>query len=269
VKNKKGDIGVYKKKISKWIKSEKPYRSQKRGLAKKSVYSARFGFLDQYNRKELQELICPSGFSIGQCFNILRKMWYGYHKARRDEQDIEGMMKYASAIQNIQEDMGLSIASFPNLGLHGNGFLLSDKKSNGSDFEGHTAPREVRFKRRRHRKKMVPNILKPDIAEGESLVTIADDFGPSFRDAFDSYHTVPELSGYEEGEGLFYSVDEIPFHNDTKKSNYNGAWSILTIADDTPPRRLGQEGQITVPVLLKPEDGEEVLTFADDVYCQP
>ena len=34
VKNKRGDIGVYKKKIKKWIKSSKPYKAKKRGLEK-------------------------------------------------------------------------------------------------------------------------------------------------------------------------------------------------------------------------------------------
>jgi hypothetical protein len=71
VKNKHGGIGVYKKKIKKWIKSNIPYKPQKRALVKQSIHSARFGFLDLYNRKEQQELICPSGYSVSQCFNVL------------------------------------------------------------------------------------------------------------------------------------------------------------------------------------------------------
>ena len=105
VKNKHGDIGVYRKKITKWIKSKKPYRRQKRGLEKKSIHSTRFGFLELYNRKEQQELICPSGYSVSQCFNVLKKLWYAYHKARETDNDIHKMEKYAKAIQDVQKDM--------------------------------------------------------------------------------------------------------------------------------------------------------------------
>ena len=59
-----------------------------------------------YNRKEQQELICPSGYSIGQCFNVLRKLWYGYLRAI-EKVDIVKMIKYAKAIQDVQRDMGI------------------------------------------------------------------------------------------------------------------------------------------------------------------
>jgi len=57
VKNRYGDIGVYRKKIKKWIRSNRPYKPQKRGFEKQSVFSKRFGFLELYNRKEQQDLI--------------------------------------------------------------------------------------------------------------------------------------------------------------------------------------------------------------------
>jgi hypothetical protein len=139
VKNKHGDIGVYTKKIKKWIKSNKPYKPQKRGVEKLSIYSKKFGFLDLYNRKELQGLICPSGYSISQCFNVLRKMWYGYHKARHDEKNYEGMVKYAKAIQDVQKDMGIKTTSFPHLGLYGDVLILNDKNGNRAVFEDHSA----------------------------------------------------------------------------------------------------------------------------------
>ena len=81
IKNKHGDIGVYKKKIKKWIKSNKPYRRQKRGFEKLPIYSTRFGFLDLYNRKEQQELICPSGYSISQCMHGARQTSHRPHRA--------------------------------------------------------------------------------------------------------------------------------------------------------------------------------------------
>jgi len=137
VKNKHGDTGVYKKKIKKWIKSNKPYKPQKRGLQKQSIYSKRFGFLDSFNRKEMQGLICPSGYSISQCFNVMAKMWYGYHKARCDEKDYEGTVKYAKAIQRGQEDMGILTTSFPHLGLYGDVFILNNNKGEPVVFELH------------------------------------------------------------------------------------------------------------------------------------
>jgi hypothetical protein len=70
-----GTVSIYKLKNKKWVNSNKPYKPQKRGPEKKSLYSRRFGFLDLYNRKEQQGLICPSGYSISQCFNVMCKMW--------------------------------------------------------------------------------------------------------------------------------------------------------------------------------------------------
>ena len=136
VKNKLGDIGIYKKKIKKWIKSNKPYKPQKRGLAK-SIPSTRFGFLDLYNRKQQQELICPSGYSISQCFNVLRKLWFAYHKSRHEE-NLERMKKYADAIQKVQEDMGIKTTSFPHLGLYGDVFILNNRKGERIVCEDHS-----------------------------------------------------------------------------------------------------------------------------------
>ena len=93
-----GTVSIYKLKNKKWIKSIKPYKPQKRGLEKQAIWSSRFGLLELYNRKEQQQLICPSGYSISQCFNILRKMSYGYHRARLNDKSIAKMEKYAKAV---------------------------------------------------------------------------------------------------------------------------------------------------------------------------
>ncbi|MDP9211624.1 MAG: hypothetical protein M3N27_06520, partial [Thermoproteota archaeon] len=186
VKNKHGDIGVYKKKIKKWIKSNKPFKPQKRGLQKQSIHSKRFGFLDLYNRKEQQGLICPSGYSISQCFNVMRKMWYGYHKARHDEKNYERMVKYAKAIQDVQKDMGIKTTSFPHLGLYGDVLILTKKEGGRIVSEDHSA---MKKKQEEYERKMAENSKKiqeklqiPDVQKGEEIMTFADDFGPSLID---------------------------------------------------------------------------------------
>lgn len=97
-----GTVATYKSRCKKWLKSHKPYRPQKRGFEKKSIWSNRFGFLELYNRKEQQELKCPSGYTIAQCFNVLSKLWHGYHRARIENEGIESMEKYAKAIISTQ-----------------------------------------------------------------------------------------------------------------------------------------------------------------------
>ena len=72
-----GTVARYKSRCKKWLKFHKPYKPQKRGLEKQSIYSKKFGFLDLYSKKEQQGLICPSGYSVSQCFNVMRGMWHG------------------------------------------------------------------------------------------------------------------------------------------------------------------------------------------------
>ena len=136
---KDGTVSIYKLKNKKWINCNKAYKPQKRGLEKPSLYSKHFGLLDLYNRKEQQTLKCPSGYTIGQCFNVLRKMWYAYHKSRDSDEDIEKMKKYAIAIQEVQEDLGIKTTSFPHLGLYGDVLVLNNKEKNRLVVEDHTA----------------------------------------------------------------------------------------------------------------------------------
>jgi hypothetical protein len=180
IKNKHGDVGVYKKKIKKWIKSNKPYRRQKRGLEKLSIYSTRFGFLDLYNRREQQELICPSGYSLSQCFNVLRKLWYAFRRAIGTDKDIDKMKKYAKAIQEVQKDMGIKTASFPHLGLYGDALILRPKN-------------------------------------GEAIVTLADDVYPFEKQNYEA--TVPQLlEPKDETEEVITLVDNIPFQRPSSKT---------------------------------------------------
>jgi len=122
-----GTVSIYKVKNKKWIKSNARYKPQTRGFGKKVIYSTRFGYLDLFNRKEQQGLLCPSGYSISQCFNVLRKLWNAYHISRCYEKNIERMIKYAKAIQDVQKDMGIKTTSFPHLLLYGDIFKLEYK----------------------------------------------------------------------------------------------------------------------------------------------
>jgi len=272
VKNKHGDIGVYKKKIKKWIKSNKPYKQQKRGLEKQSIYSKKFGFLDLYNRKELQGLICPSGYSISQCFNVLRKMWYGYHKSRHDENNYEGMVKYAKAIQSIQQDMGIPTTSFPHLGLYGDVFTLNNKKGQRVVFEDHSELKEKQLKYEKwqaeNAKKIQKKLQKPDKKKGETILEFADDIYP--HEMEDNQETVPELlePDQEKGQEVLTITDDIPFHKELQKPDKKKGEAIISIVDDVSSHRI-IEAEETVPELLElEEETEETVAITDDIPFQ-
>ncbi len=273
VKNKHGDIGVYKKKIKKWIKSNKPYKPQKRGFEKKSLHSSRFGFLDLYSRKEQQGLICPSGYSISQCFNVLGKMWYGYHRARTRENSLEKMIKYAKAIQKVQEDMGIKTTSFPHLGIYGDVLILNDKNGNRAVFEDHSALKKKQEEYEKwqaeNAKKIQERLQKPNKEKGEVIETFADDFSPYEME--DNEETVPELlePDEEKGEEILTITDDIPFQKKLQKPAKKKGESISTIADDVAPHEMIQaEIEDTVLELLEPEEEEEILVITDDIPFQ-
>ena len=224
VKNKRGDIGVYRKKIKKWIKSNKPYKQQIRGEAK-PVYSTRFGFLNLYNRKEQQELICPSGYSISQCYGALAKLWIGYHHAMNTERSIELMKQYAKKIQDVQKDMGIKTTSFPHLGIYGDQLILNNKDGQRVVYEDHSALKkkqeEYETWQVENAKKIEEKLQKPDIEKGESILTFADYAGPAFidddyiddDDYEDELKKVPDLlkPDEENAEELVVMTDDIPF----------------------------------------------------------
>jgi hypothetical protein len=270
VKNKHGDIGVHKKKIKKWIKSNKPYKPQKRGLEKLSIHSTRFGFLDLYNRKEQQELICPSGYSISQCFNVLRKLWYAYRRAIGTDNDIDKMEKYAKAIQDVQKDMGIKTASFPHLGLYGDVLILNDKNGRRAVYEDHSALKKKQEEYEKwqaeNAKKIQVMLQKPDKQNGEVIETFADDVFP--YEMQDNEETVPELlePDEEKGEEFLTITDDIPFQRKLKKPHKKKGESILTIADDVASHEMiDAEIEDTVPSMLDPEEDEEILVISDDI----
>ena len=217
-----GTVSTYKVKNKKWIKSSKPYKPQKRGFEKPSLYSTRFGLLDLYNRMEQQTLKCPSGYTIGQCFNIMRKMWYAYHKAFHDDKDLDKMKKYAKAIQSVQKDLGIKTTSFPHIGIYGDELVLNNKQGERIAFEDHSALKKKQEAYEKwqaeNAKKIQAKVLKPDIKKGEAIVSLADE---SFRkkrfvESEDSEgYLIPDVlhADEEAGEERITITDDIPFED--------------------------------------------------------
>jgi hypothetical protein len=226
-----GTVSIYHLKNKKWIKSNKPYKPQKRGLEKKPLYSSRFGFLDLYDRKEQQGLKCPSGYSIGQCFNVMSKMWIGYHIAMSGAdgcRSFEKMKKYAKAIQDVQKDMGIPTTSFPHLGLYGDVLVLNNKEGQRVVFEDHSALKKQQEEyekweqeRAENAKKIQQELQKPEKAKQEELESFADDVGPSYievEEEEDEDEDVPDQlePDEEEGETTITMTDDIPFTSKDK-----------------------------------------------------
>jgi hypothetical protein len=57
-----------------------------------------------------------STFSAGQSWGALRKAWKGYRIAKVQSDNVK-MMEYAIKIRKIQGELGISVASFPNLDI--------------------------------------------------------------------------------------------------------------------------------------------------------
>ena len=55
-------------------------------------------------------------FTTGQSWGALRKAWKGYRIAKV-QGDNSKMREYATKIRKIQGELGISVASFPNLGI--------------------------------------------------------------------------------------------------------------------------------------------------------
>jgi len=57
-----------------------------------------------------------NGFSAGQSWGALRKAWKGYRIAKVQSDNVK-MTEYATKIRKIQGELGISLATFPNLGI--------------------------------------------------------------------------------------------------------------------------------------------------------
>ena len=56
-------------------------------------------------------------FTTGQSWGALRKAWKGYRIAKVHGDNAK-MTEYANKIRKIQGELGISVASFPHLGIH-------------------------------------------------------------------------------------------------------------------------------------------------------
>ncbi len=57
-----------------------------------------------------------NNFTVGQSWGALRKAWKGYRIAKV-QGDNGKMREYATKIRKIQGELGISVASFPNVGI--------------------------------------------------------------------------------------------------------------------------------------------------------
>jgi hypothetical protein len=60
--------------------------------------------------------VTDSNFSKGQSWGALRKAWKGYRIAKV-QADSSKMTEYATKIRKIQGELGVEVATFPNLGI--------------------------------------------------------------------------------------------------------------------------------------------------------
>ena len=195
----------------------------KKALEKQAIYSRRFGFLDLYSGNEQDGLICPSGYNIRQCFGVMQKLWFGYHKARLQGEKLEEMMKYAKAIQNVQKDMGIKTTSFPHLGLYGDQFVLHNKNDERVVFEDHSALKAQQQEyekweqeRAENAKKIQQELQKPEKEKQEELESFADDVGPGMLGGPDEEEEEKEVPDQlepdeEEEEEEVVMTDDVPF----------------------------------------------------------
>ena len=143
---KDGSVHYYRKAYKKWVKHKSSVIKKRRSHIKNReptvIYSKRFGYIDVYNRREQNYLMCPSGFSFTQGMGKLYKLWRGYSIAKAKENDIERARGFAKDIQKVQEDLGLKTTSFPHLGLYGDIFMLYETKKRPAVEEDHSHLKE-------------------------------------------------------------------------------------------------------------------------------
>lgn len=175
---KDGTVTIGPNRQWKWVKGATKQRKYRpRGQAK-TLWSKRFGYLDNYTYNERKLLKCPSGYTFGQGMHGLHRLWFAY-KISKSESNINKMEHYARAIQEVQEDMGLKTSSFPHLGIFGDVLVFRDNKSGemGEEID-HSELKEKQELEEQKEKfaEIAPFIeLKPDIEKGEELITITDE----------------------------------------------------------------------------------------------
>ena len=64
-----------------------------------------------------ETVVSKSNFTPGQSWGALRKAWKGYRIAKV-QSDNAKMSEYATKIRKLQGELGISVASFPHLGIN-------------------------------------------------------------------------------------------------------------------------------------------------------
>ena len=162
----------------KWVKGEtKQGKYRPRGQSK-TLWSRRFGYLDNYTHDEQKLLRCPSGYTFGQGMHALRRLWFAY-RISKSEANLDKMEHYAKAIQEVQEDMGLKTTSFPHLGIYGDQLTLYDHSTPELKILSYADHSDLLNKQKLEEEKekfaeLVP-LIEADLEKGEKLITIADE----------------------------------------------------------------------------------------------
>jgi hypothetical protein len=89
-----------------------------------------------------------SGFFENQVWGALGKAWRGY-KIAKNKDEFDKMLHYADIIQECQDDLGLQVSSFPDIGKSALGFyslraaqIAEENKSNCNNQEQQVAEEE-------------------------------------------------------------------------------------------------------------------------------
>jgi len=192
---KNGRTVFYRETHWKWVKYNSPQKKYKPHGTGMQMWSNRFGYLHLYTSKERKLLRCPSGYTFGQGMGKLYKVWSGYKRALK-RASIPQMERYAKAIQETQQDMGLKTTSFPHLGIYGDQLTLYDHTKPGKEILTYADHSELKLKQQMEQEKeklkeIIPKLeaelppipleaelppipLVPDIEKGEELITFED-----------------------------------------------------------------------------------------------
>jgi hypothetical protein len=64
-----------------------------------------------------ETVVAKGNFTAGQSWGALKKAWKGYRIAKIQADDAK-MREYATKIRKLQGELGISVASFPHLGIN-------------------------------------------------------------------------------------------------------------------------------------------------------
>lgn len=233
---KDGTVTIGPNRQWKWIKNAVPYRKQTRGKPK-TMLSKRFGYLENYSRKEQQMLKCPSGYSVSQGMNALRKLWRAYF-GELNIANVAGMQKRARAIQEVQEDMGLKTTSFPHLGIYGDVLVFRDYKSGeyGEEIDHSELKEKQDLEEQKEKFAEIAPLIEADLQQAEQaeIVTIADEIPqPRYRPRIKHSNRM-HFGKKQKEEWICENCDETVPANKNHICNHKEEENLLIFTDDIP-----------------------------------